>query len=81
MDLHTDIKSGTLTLSEVTIDEAAELTHLLKERWGVHAATEEEGDLIADFIVPLLKRFAADLTPPAEHLATVRRNLARAMAR
>lgn len=77
MDLRSDVEAGRLTLSE-----AAELSRLLEEKWGVgSAAAEEQGDLEADFIAPLLARIAGvGLSPPDEHLAAVRASLVRALA-
>ncbi len=77
MDLRTNVELGKLTLTE-----AAELSRALEERWGMHPASErEQGDLVSDFLLPLVERFASDLTPPEAHLAAIRSTLARAVAR
>lgn len=68
----------------MTLVEAAELSRLLQEKWGMSASEpdDEPGDIERDFIAPLTRRLASlDLVPPAEHLSTVRADLARALAR
>lgn len=77
IDFRADLEAGKLTLSE-----AAELSRLLDEKWGVASVNvDERGDLEANFLVPLLERLAEiELATPADHLAAVRSSLARAIA-
>ena len=55
---------------------------LLEEKWGLGSAADEQGDVEADFIAPLLAKVATvGLAAPDDHLAAVRASLARAVAR
>ncbi len=77
MDLRTNVELG-----ELTLNEAAELSRALEERWGARLESErEQGDLITDFVLPLVERLASQLTPPDAHLAAIRSSIARAVAR
>ena len=75
MDLRADVEAGRLTLQE-----AAELSQLLSEKWGVGPADAEAVDWPKDFLLPLMREAARGLVPADRHLADLRAALSQAVA-
>ena len=75
MALRADVEMGRLTLTE-----AAELSRLLSEKWGVVSAGPESIDWPKDFLLPLMREAAKGLIPADRHLADLRATLSKAVA-
>lgn len=75
MDLRADVETGRLTLQE-----AAELSRLLSEKWGVGPAETQTADWPKDFLLPLMREAARGLIPADRHLADLRAALSQAVA-